>query len=252
MASGLQSDEAIRLENVTVRYRVPRERIDKFKEYIIRWVQRKIAHESFLALNDVSFSIRKGEVLGLVGHNGAGKSTLLKLVARVLKPTSGRVWVRGRVAPLLELGAGFHAELTGRENIFLNGAILGFTRGQMEAKYQSIVEFAELGDFIDAPMRTYSSGMWARLGFAVSTDIQPDVLIIDEILAVGDEAFQRKSSERIRSFQEKGSTILLVSHNLSAIESMCHRVIWLDHGVVRAEGPAPEIVSAYRSASIGR
>lgn len=245
----LLPDEAIRLENVTVRYRVPRERIDKFKEYIIRWIQRKISHDSFLALNDVSFSVQKGEVLGLVGHNGAGKSTLLKLVARVLKPITGRVWVRGRVAPLLELGAGFHPELTGRENIFLNGAILGFTRTEMENKYQSIVDFSELGDFIDAPMRTYSSGMWARLGFAVSTDVQPDVLIIDEVLSVGDEAFQRKSSERIRSFQEKGSTILLVSHNLTAIETMCHRAIWLDHGKVRAEGPALEIVAAYRTAS---
>ena len=248
----LGADEAIRLENVTVSYRVPRERIDKFKEYVIRWVQRKISHESFMALKDVSFSINRGEVLGLVGHNGAGKSTLLKLVARVLKPTEGRVWVRGRVAPLLELGAGFHAELTGRENIFLNGAILGFTRREMEAKYQSIVDFAELGDFIDAPMRTYSSGMWARLGFAVSTDVQPDVLIIDEILAVGDEAFQRKSSERIRKFQEQGSTILLVSHNMAAIESMCHRVVWLDHGTIRAAGPAAEVVAAYRAASAAK
>jgi len=250
--SVLQADEAIRLENVTVRYRVPHERIDKFKEYVIRWVQRKISHDSFLALNNVSFTIKRGEVLGLVGHNGAGKSTLLKLVARVLKPTEGRVWVRGRVAPLLELGAGFHAELTGRENIFLNGAILGFTRKEMQAKYQSIVDFAELGDFIDAPMRTYSSGMWARLGFAVSTDVQPDVLIIDEILAVGDEAFQRKSAERIRDFREQGTTILLVSHNLNAIESMCHRAVWLNHGMVQAEGPSAEIVAAYRAASAAR
>ncbi len=181
---------------------------------MIRWVQGKVKHRTFLALQDVNLSILKGEVFGLVGQNGAGKSTLLKLVARVLRPSSGRITVKGSVAPLLEIGAGFHPELTGRENVFLNGAMLGFTQEEMEEKFPRIVDFAELGDFIEAPLRTYSSGMWARLGFAVATETQPEVLIVDEILSVGDEAFQHKSLERIQSFQADGATILLVSHSM--------------------------------------
>jgi ABC-2 type transport system ATP-binding protein/lipopolysaccharide transport system ATP-binding protein len=238
--------ETIRLENVSVRYRVPRERIGTFKEYLIRWMQGKVKHNTFWALKDVSLSVYKGEVFGLIGPNGAGKSTLLKLIARVLRPTEGRVIVRGRVAPLLEVGAGFHPELTGRENILLNGAILGFTRQEMGDKFKSIVDFAELWDFIDAPLRTYSSGMWARLGFAVATDVNPDVLIVDEILSVGDEAFQRKSMARVQSFREQGTSILLVSHNMGTIESICQRAAWLDHGQLKATGPAPEVVRAYR------
>jgi lipopolysaccharide transport system ATP-binding protein len=239
-------EETIKLENVVVRYKAPDEKISAFKEYALRWVQGKIRHNYFLALQDVSLSILRGEVFGLIGHNGAGKSTLLKLIARVLRPTGGRVWVRGRVAPLLELGAGFHPELTGRENVFLNGSILGFTKVEMEEKFTRIVDFAELWDFIDAPMRSYSSGMWARLGFAVATDTQPEILIVDEILAVGDEAFQRKSSERIHEFREKGTTILMVSHSMQAIESLCHRVAWLDHGKVKAVGLTPDVVNLYR------
>ncbi len=244
-ASTGEQEEVIRLENVTVAYRVPQERIDTFKEYMIRWMQGKIKHRKFLALQNVSLSVRRGEVLGLIGPNGAGKSTLLKLVARVLRPSSGRVVVQGRVAPLLEIGAGFHPELTGRENIFLNGAMLGFSRKEMEEKFQRIVDFAELGDFIDAPLRTYSSGMWARLGFAVATDSQPEVLIVDEILSVGDEAFQRKSLERIQSFQAQGATILLVSHTMETIEKMCQQVAWLDHGQVIAYGSAGSVVDSY-------
>jgi ABC-type polysaccharide/polyol phosphate transport system ATPase subunit len=237
--------EVIRLENVSVAYRVPQERIDTFKEYTIRWMQGKVKHRKFLALQDVSLSVYRGEVLGLIGQNGAGKSTLLKLVARVLRPTSGRVVVQGRVAPLLEIGAGFHPELTGRENIFLNGAMLGFSRKQMEEKFQRILDFAELGDFIEAPLRTYSSGMWARLGFAVATDTQPEVLIVDEILSVGDEAFQRKSLERIQSFQAQGATILVVSHTMDTIEKMCQKAIWLDHGKIIASGEAGTVVDSY-------
>lgn len=238
-------EAAIRLENVSVRYRVPRERIGTFKEYIIRWLQRRVQHNTFWALKDLDLTIRRGEVFGFIGQNGAGKSTLLKLIARVLRPTRGRVWVQGRVAPLLEVGAGFHPELTGRENIFLNGAMLGFTRAEMNARFENIVEFAELSDFIDAPLRTYSSGMWARLGFAVATDVDPDILIVDEILSVGDEGFQRKSAERIDSFRQKGATILLVSHNLGQIESMCERAAWLDHGQLVAVGPARSVVNQY-------
>lgn len=237
---------AILLENVSVRYLVPRERIGTFKEYAIRWLQRKIQNYYFWALKDVSLEIRPGEVFGLVGKNGAGKSTMLKLVARVLRPTMGRVVVRGHVAPLLEVGAGFHGELTGRENVFLNGSMLGYTHAEMSEKFPRIVEFAELQDFIDAPMRTYSTGMWARLGFAIATDIEPDILIVDEVLSVGDEAFQRKSLARIHDIREKGTTILFVSHSMTAIQEMCHRAAWIDDGRIEAVGEPAEVIEAYR------
>lgn len=242
----LDNDTIIRLENVSVRYRVPHERINTFKEYMIQRMKGQLHFETFWALKDVNLSVKRGEVFGIVGPNGAGKSTLLKLVARVLYPTDGRVWVRGLVAPLLELGAGFHPELSGRENVYLNGAILGYTRAEMEKKFERIVEFSELQDFIDAPLRNYSSGMLARLGFAVATDEKPDILIVDEILGVGDEAFQRKCSARIESFQNQGTSILLVSHNSATIAEMCERVLWLDHGHVRALGEVTPVLQAYR------
>jgi len=238
----------IQLEHVSVHYRAPSERVATFKEYAIRRLQGKIKHREFLALKDVNLTINQGEVFGLIGHNGAGKSTLLKVVSRVLLPTTGRVVIRGRVAPLLEVGAGFHPELTGHENIFLNGAILGFTRTQMENKFQSILDFSELGEFIDAPMRTYSSGMWARLGFAVATDERPDILIVDEVLAVGDEAFQRKCFARINRFREEGTTILLVAHNMELIQQMCQRAAWLHHGELKSLGEPDEVIQAYRQA----
>ncbi len=245
-------NSSICLDNVSVCYRIPSERIRTFKEYAIRYIQRRIQHHSFWALHDVSLSIMHGEVFGLIGANGAGKSTLLKLIARVIPPSTGRVRVVGRVAPLLELGAGFHPELSGRENIYLNGAMLGFTRKEMDAKFDSIVNFAELWEFIDAPMRTYSSGMWARLGFSVATDTKPDILIIDEILGVGDEAFQRKSSARILSFRDQGATILMVSHNSAMIESLCQRSAWLDHGRLVVMGEARDVVAAYRESQISK
>ncbi len=238
---------AICLESVGVRYRMPTEPIFTFKEYTIRSIQRRVSRRDFWALQEVSLQINPGEVFGLIGHNGAGKSTLLKLIARVLRPSQGRVRVYGKVAPLLEFGAGFHPELTGRENVFLNGALLGFSKAEMEAKFDRIVDFAELGNFIDAPMRTYSSGMWARLGFAVATDVEPDILIIDEVLSVGDEAFQHKSSDRIREFREQGVTILLVSHSMDTVLEMCHRVAWIDHGHLHKIGLAEEIIPEYRS-----
>lgn len=243
--------EVIRLEEVSVRYTVPSEHIGTFKEYMIRRLQGRVKNQAFWALHDVSLSIQRGEVFGLIGNNGAGKSTLLKLVARVLKPSKGRVRVKGRVAPLLEFGAGFHPELTGRENIFLNGALLGFTHRQMEEKFDRIVDFAELWDFVDAPLRTYSSGMWARLGFAVATDVKPDILIVDEVLSVGDESFQRKSAARMQEFRDLGSTILLVSHNMAVIEVMCHRVAWIHQGRLEALGSAAEIIQAYRQGQPG-
>ncbi|MCL2330858.1 MAG: ABC transporter ATP-binding protein [Phycisphaerae bacterium] len=245
----MRPDIAVRLDHVSVAYRVPRERIGTFKEYMVRRLQRKLRlrYETFLALKDVSLEIKRGEIFGIIGRNGAGKSTMLKLVARVLQPTKGRVRVCGRVAPLLELGAGFHPELSGRENIFLNGAILGFNRCEMMAKFDSIVDFSELHEFIDAPLRTYSSGMSARLGFAVATDVQPDVLVVDEILSVGDEAFRRKSNARINQFRENGTTILLVSHAMETIQGMCQTVAWIDHGILCGYGSPKDVIAAYRA-----
>jgi len=225
---------AIRLDDVSVRYRVPHERIPSIKEYAIRWLQRGLRYEDFWALRSVSLEVHRNEVLGIIGANGAGKSTLLKVVARVLQPTSGRARLWGRVAPLLELGAGFDPELTGRENVFLNGTLLGFSRKDLAGRLDRIVEFAGLEEFIDAPLRTYSSGMYARLGFAVATDIRPEILIIDEILSVGDAAFQEKSFDRVRSFLGDGTTVLLVSHNLDQVARLCQRVAWLQHGEVVA------------------
>lgn len=239
-------EEVIRLEDVTVVYRAPSERLNTFKEFAIRWIQGKIRHNTFLALQDVNLTIHKGEVFGIVGQNGAGKSTLLKLIARVLRPTMGRVWVNGRVAPLLELGAGFHPELSGRENVFLNGAMLGFSREEMSKKFDSIVDFSELGGFIEAPVRTYSSGMWARLGFAVATDSAPEILILDEILSVGDEAFQRKCLARIENFRDNGTTILVVSHHMEIIQGMCQRVAWLDRGFLKAVDRPDIVIKNYR------
>jgi lipopolysaccharide transport system ATP-binding protein len=238
-------EEIIRLEDVRVQYRAPDERFNTFKEFIIYKIKRGVKHRSFLALDNVSLSVRRGEVFGLIGPNGAGKSTLLKLIAKVLRPSHGRVVVKGKVAPLLEMGAGFHPELTGRENILLNGAILGFTQLEMKEKMPGIIEFAELGDFIDAPIRTYSSGMWARLGFSVATATRPDVLIVDEILSVGDDAFQRKSFDRIQEFKEQGATILLVTHNMGLVESMCQRAAWLEHGMVKSIGQSKAVVDQY-------
>jgi ABC-type polysaccharide/polyol phosphate transport system ATPase subunit len=246
----LSADEVIRLEHVSVQYRAPSERFNTLKEYAIRSLQGKVRHNTFLALDDVTFSVCRNEIFGLIGNNGAGKSTLLKLIARVLRPSKGRVCVRGRVAPLLELGAGFHPELSGRENVFLNGAMLGFSRAEMDRKFQGIVEFSELGDFIEAPLRTYSSGMWARLGFSVAMDVDPDVLILDEILSVGDESFQHKCLNRIQQFQKADATILLVSHNMALVEQMCRRVAWLDHGKLMAVGEAKPIIEAYRKAQV--
>lgn len=235
----------VELSEVTVRYRVPREHIRTLKEFAIRRVQGRIQYEDLLALDNVSLAVYKGEVFGLVGANGAGKTTLLRLVARVMRPTKGRVIVRGRVAPLLAMGAGFHPELTGRENVFLNGALLGYTRHQIEEKMDWIVDFAELRAFIDAPLRTYSSGMMARLGFAVATAQMPEVLIIDEVLSVGDIAFQEKSAARIREFREAGATILLVSHGMAAIRKMCNRAAWLDHGRLMAVDQAEAVVEKF-------
>lgn len=239
---------AIQLNNVTVRFRIPHEKIPTLQEYAIRWLKRRgVSFTDFNALNNVSFSIKQGETVGIIGANGAGKSTLLKVISRVIRPTQGRVFLRGRIAPLLELGAGFDYEMTGRENIFLNGAVLGFSRKDIASRLDRIVEFSGISDFIDAPIRTYSSGMVARLGFAVATEVQPDILVIDEILSVGDADFQKKSAERILKYFNNGSTILVVSHNPNAIRQLCNRAIWLQHGVIKMMGPVDDVISYYSS-----
>jgi len=241
-------DATIRLASVSVRYRVPRERMASLKEYTIRWIQRRVQYVDFWALEEIDLAVERGEIFGVVGPNGAGKSTLLKTVAGVLHPTAGRVVVRGRVAPLLELGAGFHPELTGRENVYLYGTLLGSTRRELDGLFESIVDFAELWDFIDAPLRTYSTGMTARLGFAVATSRFAEVLLVDEVLAVGDTRFQEKCRRRMDSFRRLGATILFVSHDLPTIAAMCERAVWLSGGRVQATGDARDVVGRYAAA----
>lgn len=236
---------AVLLEGVSVVYRVPREMISGIKEYAIRFVQRRLGYEEFWALKDVSFAVKRGEVFGVIGRNGSGKSTMLKVMARVLQPTRGRIMTRGRLAPLLELGAGFHPELTGRENVFLNMALLGFTRKESEELLPSIMDFAEIHDFIDAPIRTYSTGMVARLGFSVATSRRPEILLVDEVLSVGDGPFQEKCIERMNSYQAMGTTIVIVSHSMPTIEAFCSRALLLDHGRIVVAGDVKEVVSQY-------
>jgi ABC-type polysaccharide/polyol phosphate transport system ATPase subunit len=234
------------LQAVSVRYRAPDQRIGTLKEYAIRRLQRQVRFSEFWALRDINLEVRRGEIFGIIGRNGAGKSTLLKVISRVLTPTTGRVWIKGRVAPLLELGAGFHPELTGRENIYLNGTLLGHPHREIETRLEEIIEFAELGAFIEAPLRTYSSGMVGRLGFAVATSWQPEILILDEVMSVGDEAFRRKCRARMEEFRAAGATTLLVSHDMETVRSLCSRVAWLQRGELRREGRADEVVEAYR------
>jgi ABC-type polysaccharide/polyol phosphate transport system ATPase subunit len=233
------------LDKVSVRYRAPEQTFHTFKEYAIQLLRRNVRFREFMALNLLDLEVEDGEILGIIGRNGAGKSTLLKVISRVLIPTEGRVRIRGRVSPLLELGAGFHPELTGRENIYLNGTLLGHSRREIDAQLDEIIEFAELGDFIDSPLRTYSSGMVARLGFAVATTWKPEILILDEVLAVGDEAFRHKCQTRMEKYRDHGTTTLLVTHDAATVEALCSRAVWLDHGQIKALGPARDIVRQY-------
>ncbi len=237
---------AIILEHASVRYRSSEEPYWSFKEFAIRALQNRLKLKDFWALDDITFSVEKGETFGIIGRNGAGKSTLLKLISRVLSPTKGKVITSGMVAPLLELGAGFHAELTGRENTFLNATLLGHPMREIKEHLPEILDFAQIDGYVDSPIRTYSSGMIARLGFAVATSWKPDILILDEILAVGDEEFRKKCYDRMRKFREGGTTILLVSHDLTTIEKMCSRAAWLDQGRTKALGDVNNVIQAYR------
>lgn len=242
----MDSNPIIRLRNVGVRYRKFEERVTSLKEYVVRWLNsNRPKYHEFWALHGINLDVINGEVFGIIGQNGAGKSTLLKVIAHVLKPTQGTVQVKGKVAPLLELGAGFDQDLTGRENIYLKAAILGFSKREMDAKFNQIVEFAELWDFIDAPLRTYSTGMITRLAFAIATDVNPDILLLDETLSVGDAIFQRKCIERIEEFRRRNVTILLTTHSIDVIRSMCDRAIWLKDGRIQAIGDAREVAYLY-------
>lgn len=235
----------IRFQNVSKRFVLHREQRNTLQERLTGFLRPQTGTEAFWALRDVSFTVDAGESLGLIGHNGAGKSTALKLLTRILEPTSGTVHMQGRVSALLELGSGFHPDLSGRENVFLYGSLMGIGRRAMEERLDEIVEFADIGNFLDMEIKHYSSGMYTRLAFAVATAVDPDILITDEILAVGDEAFQRKCMDRIYSFRRAGKTIVFVSHALETVRSLCDVAVWLDHGEPRAVGPAGQVIDAY-------
>jgi ABC-2 type transport system ATP-binding protein len=237
----------IHLDNVTMKYRLANEKVDSLKEYMLRIFNGKIKYSDFEAVKSLNLKIYSGERVGIIGHNGAGKSTLLKMIAGVMKPTEGKILVNGSIAPLLELGAGFDPELSGEENIFLNGALLGKTKKFLEGKYEEIVQFSDLGDFIYTPVKNYSSGMRARLGFSIATQIDPDILIVDEILGVGDEQFRKKSSEKMVEMMTSGKTIILVSHSLAQIKRLTDKTIWLHKGEIKENGDTQTVVSNYET-----
>ncbi len=239
----------IQAKNITVCYRMPHDKIQSIKEYLVAFLKRKLQYDEFYALRDVSFEIKKGEVVGIVGNNGAGKSTLLKVISGILQPAKGTVTLGGNVVPMLELGSGFDLDLTGRENIFLNGAILGYSESFLKEKYDEIVAFSELNEFIDIPVRNYSSGMMMRLAFSIASMVNPDILIVDEILSVGDAAFQQKSLNRMMELMSAGTTVLLVSHSIEQIRGLCDRAIWLDHGKLVDIGTANDICNRYMQAN---
>ncbi len=235
----------IEVSNVSMRFNLAREKMDSFKEYMIKVLKRELRFTEFYALSDVSLTINKGEVFGIVGLNGSGKSTLLKVIAGVFKPTTGTVKVHGNIAPLIELGTGFDPDLTGRENIFLNGCVLGYKEQFLKEKYDEIVEFSELADMIDVPIKNYSSGMVSRLGFAISTVVEPDILISDEVLSVGDFLFTQKCEARINALLEQGTTVILVSHDINQIKRMCSRAAWIKNGKIITVGETQEVCEVY-------
>ncbi|WP_346692934.1 ABC transporter ATP-binding protein [Coprobacter fastidiosus] len=239
------NDYVIEVENATVRFNMASEKIDNLKEYFVKLVKHELMFQEFLALKDVSFSVKRGEAWGLVGTNGSGKSTLLKLICGILKPYKGNVTVRGSIAPLIELGAGFDGELTATENIYLNGAVLGYSKEFMDAHFQEIVDFAELWDFMNMPIKNYSSGMAARLGFSIATIVRPDILIVDEVLAVGDAAFQEKCQKRMQEMLAGGTTLLFVSHTMKTVRELCDHALWINKGIVQMQGEAKVVCDAY-------
>ena len=241
----MDNETMIEVSDVTMRFHMNLDKILSLKEFVTRKLSRKLAYRDFTALEHVSFTVGRGETFGLIGRNGAGKSTMLKVISGIMKPTEGSVVSRGNIVPMLELGSGFDMDLTGRENIFLNGAILGYSEEYLKAKYEEIVAFSELEQFIESPIRNYSSGMLARLAFSVASVVQPEILVVDEILSVGDAAFQEKSREKMLELMSGGTTVLFVSHSIGQIREMCSRVVWLEHGRIKKIGDPQEICDEY-------
>ncbi len=236
----------IEVNDVSMCFNMAKERTDTIKEYIVKFIKRQLFFDEFWALQNVSFSINAGDSLALIGRNGCGKSTMLKVIAGVMSPTKGNVKVRGNIAPLIELGAGFDPELTGRENIYMNGAVMGFDRNFMNTHFDEIVSFSELENFLDVPVKNYSSGMLARLGFSIATIVEAEILIVDEVLAVGDEAFQHKCEQKMNSLLSGGTTLIFVSHSGTQVQKLCKRAVWLDHGQVQMQGTSKEVYAAYQ------
>lgn len=237
--------DIIKVENVGMKFNLSKEKIDSLKDYIIKSIKGQVSYNEFWALKDINFTLQKGDRLGILGLNGAGKSTLLKVIVGVFKPTEGKVTKYGKIAPLLELGAGFDSQYTGRENIFLYGAVLGLDRKFLESKYDEIVRFAELEDFIDVPVKNYSSGMRARLGFAIATIVEPEILILDEVLSVGDAKFRKKSEKKVMSMFDKGVTVLFVSHSIEQVKRLCNKAILLEKGRIIASGDIDKVAKIY-------
>lgn len=241
----MENDAIVIVDHVSMKFNLSSEKFDSFKEYVIKSIKRQVSYDEFWALQDVSFEVKRGESLGLIGLNGSGKSTMLKTIAGVLKPTRGTVKTSGTLAPLIELGAGFDMDLTARENVFLNGALLGYNRVQMEGYYEDIVKFSELEDFMNTPVKNFSSGMVSRLAFAIATIGVPDILICDEVLAVGDFRFQEKCENRIQNMRDRGTTILFVSHSLEQVQKVCNKIIWLEKGHMKMFGDAEQVCRIY-------
>lgn len=238
-------NKMIEVNDVSIKFKIYNDKILSLKEMVAKVLQKKLIYKNFWALKHISFQIEKGDIVGIIGTNGSGKSTLLKIISGIMKPSEGTILIHGNVVPMLELGSGFDYNLTGRENIFLNGAVLGYSEEFLKSKYDEIVEFSELGEFINMPIRNYSSGMVMRLAFSIATMVIPDILIVDEILAVGDEAFQHKSFARMKQLMSGGTTVLIVSHSLNQIRELCNKVIWLDHGSIVSQGNTQEICDLY-------
>ena len=241
----MNEEYVVDVEDLTIRFNLASEKVDNLKEYVIKMIKHELMFQEFLALKHVNLKVKSGEAWGLIGTNGSGKSTLLKACCGILKPYTGTVTTRGKIAPLIELGAGFDMNMTARENVFLNGTVLGHSRKFMEEHFNEIIEFAELQDFVDVPLKNFSSGMSARLGFAVATIVKPEILIVDEVLAVGDSAFQEKCKKRMSDMLSGGTTLLFVSHSIHQVKELCQKVIWLDKGVVKAIGLAKDIIPLY-------
>lgn len=245
LSGGNLGKKVIQVKDVGMQFNLSQEKIDNIKEYVIKMLKRELLFQEFWALRNISFEIEKGDRMGVIGLNGAGKSTLLKIISGVMKPTEGSLEIKGKLVPLLELGAGFDSNYTGRENIYLNGAILGYSKEFLDEKYDEIVEFAEIKDFMDVPIKNFSSGMRARLGFSIATVVEPEILVLDEVLSVGDAKFRQKSEARIMELFDKGITVLFVSHSIDQVKRLCNKAIWLEKGKIVMHGDAEEVCNKY-------